>query len=136
MNEVSGNQAVETLIQAAKDLLFSSETDAPFVPFFWPSEGSAALTPETLAPFTNIKADTPIKGVKLDIFFHSATTEEEWHNEEDRAQVQRFQNLVRTIKATLDNVKVFRVGETKIDVYIVGQVEGGYAGLQTQVVET
>jgi hypothetical protein len=43
---------------------------------------------------------------------------------------------VKTLKVTLDDVKVFRVGETKVDVHVVGKVEGGYAGLKTLVVET
>jgi hypothetical protein len=48
----------------------------------------------------------------------------------------RFQELVETLKTTLDDVKVFRVGETRIDVYVVGKSKGGYAGLKTLVVET
>jgi hypothetical protein len=57
-------------------------------------------------------------------------------NEEERAQVTRFQELVKTLKDALDDVNVFRVGETRIHVYVVGKVEGGYAGLKTLVVET
>ena len=57
-------------------------------------------------------------------------------DEEETALVQRFQELVKAIKSHLKDVKVFRIGETHIDVYIVGQTEGGYAGLKTRVVET
>jgi hypothetical protein len=72
----------------------------------------------------------------LETFFRPATKGEEWHNEEEKAQAARFQALVKTLKVTLDDVKVFRVGETKVDVHVVGKVEGGYAGLKTLVVET
>ena len=128
--------AIETLKHATDGLLFPSETDAPLEPFFWPHDDDSKLTPETLAPMAGVAADTPVKSVKLETFFRPATKEEEWHNDEEKAQVARFQELVRTLKTTLDDVKVFRVGETRIDVYVVGKVEGGYAGLKTLVVET
>ena len=77
-----------------------------------------------------------IKTVSLGAFFRPTTKEEDWHNEEEQAEVKRFQGLVAKIKATLEHPQVFRVGETNIDVYAVGAVEGGWAGLQTRVVET
>lgn len=128
--------AVATLQKAAAGLLFPSETDAPLEPFFWPAEKAPALTPDQVAQLASAPAEAAIKTVKLDTFFRPATTEEGWHNKEEKAQVQRFQELVNTIKDTLEEVKVYRVGETSVDVYIVGQVEGGYAGLKTKVVET
>jgi len=132
---------VKALRQAATGLLFPSETDAPLEPFFWPDAvkpngENEALTAEGLATLAGVPLDTPIKTVKLESFFRPALKEEEWHNAEERAQAAKFQGLVKTLKATLTDVKVFRVGETSIDVYIVGKVEGGFAGLRTTVVET
>lgn len=128
--------ALGPLQEAAAGLLFPSETDAPLVPFFWPAEPADTLTPARVAELAGAAADAPVQSVKLETFFRPVTKEEDWHNDEEQAQVQRFRELVKTIKATLREVQVFRVGNTKIDVYIVGQVEGGYAGLKTQVVET
>ncbi len=136
MSDSIAHPVIETLKQAADGLLFPSETDAPLVPFFWPREDSSKLTPETLASLAGVAADTPIKSTKLATFFRPATKAEEWHNEEESAQVARFQELVKTLKGTLDDVNVFRLGNTRIDVYVVGKVEGGYAGLKTLVVET
>lgn len=126
---------VQTLEQAAKGLLFPSETDAPFAPFFWPAKDTT-LTPERLAQLAGVPAGATVKTAKLDSFFRPATKEEDWHNVQEQAEVQRFRELVKVIKSTLTDVRVFRVGETSIDVFIVGQVEGGFAGLQTRVVET
>jgi hypothetical protein len=136
MSDSIAPPAIEPLKQAAEGLLFASETDAPLEAFFWPHEDKSKLTPETLITLAGVAPDTPIKSVKLETFFRPATKEEEWHNEEEKAQVARFKELVKTLKDTLDDVKVFRVGETRIDVYVVGKVEGGYAGLKTLVVET
>jgi hypothetical protein len=35
---------------------------------------------------------------KLETFFRPATKEEEWHNDEEKAQAARFQELVETLK--------------------------------------
>jgi hypothetical protein len=136
MSEIPENTATARLDQAAQGLLFPSETDAPLIPFFWPDAAPGDLTPERLAELAKTPPDQPIKSVKLDTFFRPVTKAEEWHNDEEKAEVEKFKTLVKTIKDTLAEVKVFRVGETKMDVYIVGKVEGGYAGLKTQVVET
>lgn len=136
MDNANNTDVVEKLQKATADLLFPSETDAPLEPFFWPSPHTESVTAGILAPLANLKDDATIKTTRLDTFFRPATKEEDWHNTEERAQVQRFQELVKTIKETLSDVKVFRVGETNITVYVVGTVEGGYAGLKTNVVET
>ena len=36
----------------------------------------------------------------------------------------------------MSDVKVFEVGDTEKDVYIVGRTESGWEGLKTKVVET
>ena len=127
---------IKVLNEATEGLFFRSETDARLEPFFWPAEATSIPTADLVIQLINAPAGAPLKSVTLATFFRPATKNEEWHNEEEKAEVQRFQDLVKTIKSTLKNVKVFRIGETNLDVYIVGIVEGGYAGLKTNVVET
>lgn len=136
MGDVSQQETLQILRQASEGLLFPSETDAPFEVFFWDDEKAAELTPDTIAALAGASSGTPVKTAKLETFFRPAVKEEDWHNEEEKAEVERFKALLKTIKDHLKGVKVFRVGDTKIDVFIVGQVIGGYAGLKTQVVET
>jgi hypothetical protein len=126
----------QTLESACRGLLYPSDTDAPFETFFWPEEEHGVLSPEDIARLAGIAPEKPIKTVRLETFFRPVTKQEEWHNEAEKSQVKSFENLLATIKTTLDDVKVYRVGETTIDVYIVGSTEGGYAGLQTKVVES
>lgn len=130
-DETSENEIVQELETVAAELLFPSETDAPLIPFFWSSDSE----PGAVERLRDI-ASKASSGTTVDKLFRNTTKSEDWHNEEEKAQVEKFRQLVKTIKATLRDVQVFRVGETSIDVYIVGQVEGGYAGLQTKVVET
>ena len=72
----------------------------------------------------------------MDAFFKDATTEEDWHDEQERAEVQRVQQLVQTLKDTLKDVKVFLVGKRESDAYLVGRTDSGWAGLKTKVVQT
>jgi hypothetical protein len=51
-------------------------------------------------------------------------------------QAGRFRQLVRALKENLADVKVFLVGGTVKDVYVVGRTDSGWAGVRTKVVET
>jgi hypothetical protein len=72
----------------------------------------------------------------LDASFRDATQEQDWMDEEEKAEVQRFKGLVQAIKDNLSDVKVFLAGRAEADAYIVGQTESGWAGLRTRVVQT
>ncbi|MEG4424948.1 MULTISPECIES: nuclease A inhibitor family protein [unclassified Microcoleus] len=123
------------LKQASEGLLFGSETDAPFEVIHWPTQGE--LTPPKLLQLTEHSPDASVEVVTVDEFFDAATQEEDWHDEEERETVKRFQNLVSVLKQNLSQLQVYRVGSVEIDAYIVGVTDGGgLAGLSTQVVET
>jgi hypothetical protein len=126
---------VEALKKASAGLLFPSETDAPFEPFEWPGEQGKpdkARVPE----LAGLPASSPVKTKGLDAFFKDATKEEAWHDEQEKADVQRFKQLVQAIKENLSDVKVFLAGRVEADAYIVGRRDAGWAGLKTQVVQT
>ena len=123
------------LQQASEGLLFGSETDAPFEVIHWPTQEE--LTPAKLLQLTNHPPDAPVEIVSVDEFFDVANAEEDWHDEEERETVQRFQNLVNILKQNLSQLQVYRVGSVEIDAYIVGVTDGGeLAGLSTKLVET
>jgi hypothetical protein len=123
------------LQQASTGLIFGSETDAPFEVIHWPTQEE--LTPAKLLQLTNHPPDAPVEIVSVDEFFDVANAEEDWHDEEERETVQRFQNLVNILKQNLSQLQVYRVGSVEIDAYIVGVTDGGgWAGLSTKLVET
>jgi hypothetical protein len=70
-------------------------------------------------------------------FFVIAIQEEDWHDQEEREMVQRFQNRVSVLKHNLSQLQVYRVGNINIDAYIVGVTPSGdWTGLSTQLVQT
>lgn len=123
------------LTQASEGLLFLSETDAPFEVIHWQVQGE--LTPAKLLQLTGHSPDAPVEMLTVDDFFAIAIQEEDWHDQDERKTVQRFQNLVSVLKQNLSNIQVYRVGSVSIDAYIVGVTDGcDSAGLSTKLVET
>lgn len=121
--------------QASKGLLILSESDAPFEVVRWPAQGQ--LTPAKLLQLTNHPPNALVEIVNVDEFFAIATAEEDWHDEEERETMQRFQHLVSVLKQNLSNIQVYRVGKINIDAYIIGVTPNGdWMGLSTKLVET
>jgi histidine triad (HIT) family protein len=126
---------VEALKKASKGLQFQSETDAPFEVVEWPGEQGKADKARVLK-LAGLPANTPVTTKSLDAFFKDATREEAWHDEHEKAEVQRFKQLVQALKDNLADVKVFLAGRAEADAYIVGRADSGWAGLRTKVVQT
>jgi len=115
------------LKQASEGLLFGSETDAPFEVVSWQTQEQ--LTPAKLLKLRNHPPHAPVELRTVDEFFARATQEEDWHDQEERETVQRFQNLVSVLKQNLSQLQVYRVGSVEIDVYIIGVIpDGDWAG--------
>ena len=137
-NGASSNDELLNKLKLATDgLLFMSESEYPFEVFFWQSKEKQQVDTEFVLSKLNKPSDTKVEFVDLDSFFEVATTEEEWHSKEDKEIVKKYQNLVKIIKENLSDIKVAKLGDIEIDVYIVGQVASGdLAGLSTKIIET
>ncbi|WP_319421257.1 nuclease A inhibitor family protein [Pleurocapsa sp. FMAR1] len=128
-------QLVQELTTACEGLLWFSEAEYPFQVIYWHDLESWNL--DILLEQENVTADTKVKVQDLLTFFNSAITEQEWHNELEQAEVKRYQALINVLDTNLQNIQVYLLGETEIDVYILGTVnENALAGLKTKVVAT
>jgi hypothetical protein len=54
----------------------------------------------------------PVKLRTVDDFFAIATAKEDWHDQDERETVQKFQNLVGVLKQNLSQLELYRVGNT------------------------
>ncbi|MEQ9548052.1 MAG: nuclease A inhibitor family protein [Coleofasciculus sp. G3-WIS-01] len=126
---------IDQLKKSSEGLLWISEANYPFEVFTW--DNTDILTPALVLERAGYPPDTPIEVQIIDQFFAPATTEEDWHNEAEKAQVKRYQALEQTLSDCLTDIQVYRLGSTTIDIYIAGKTpEGTVAGLSTKVVET
>jgi hypothetical protein len=137
LEEVQKPELQNLLEKSTTGLLFMSETDAPFEYFAGGKAESGDSAKNFLKKHLNLDDETPVKAVSLEKFFKNAATEQDWHEEEEKATVKKFQELEQTLKEKLTDIEVVRVGETEIDAYILGKTESGeWAGLKTKLVET
>jgi hypothetical protein len=79
-----------------------------------------------------------IRSVSLDDLFKPVTTPQSWQSDDEKAVVQRFQELKRVLTEMLTDPTACRVeGGTTIDVYVVGKdPDGNWSGVSTKLVET
>jgi Nuclease A inhibitor-like protein len=125
-------------LQAATDgLLWTSETDAPFAVIHWQAVQAGDLTHQQLLELTHHSPETWVETVDFDAFFAPALQEQAWFGAEEQAISAQYGELVTILQHNLRSLKVYRVGEVAINIYIVGQTKAGEVlGLTTQVVET
>ncbi len=122
------------LKRLTEGLQFQSESDYPVEPFAPDAGWGAASAEEVVA---SVKGGAEARAVDFEDFFAPATEEQDWHDEEARARVRKFQALVKFLKERLTDVRVFKVGDAEADVYVIGRTASGdFAGVKTKVVET
>jgi Nuclease A inhibitor-like protein len=128
--------AVSALQKAAQGLSYVSETDAPFTAFEWAKPGPVVNKKEVVARAGKSKAD-PVTEISLDEFFHDLVEEQDWHGDAEKADVKKFRGMLQVIGEQVADAKVFKIGKTQVDIFIVGKTkEGNWAGLKTAAVET
>ncbi|MDB5290344.1 MAG: Nuclease inhibitor-like protein [Phycisphaerales bacterium] len=115
---------LEALKMATNGLLYPSESDEPFEPFRWkrttddPAKEVAA----------HDKPGAKIREQSVDEFFAGLA-------ESDDAK--KFADLRRELESRLSGLRVFRVGDIEVGVYLIGKTPSGdWAGLRTTSVET
>jgi hypothetical protein len=118
-------------------LLFQSESDYPLTPLYVDAGGRKILSSHDVVSLVNSQGKGPAKIITLEEFFANATTERDWQGPREKETVKKFQSLVQTLKSLLSDIKVFRIGDTEAQVYILGRTASGdFAGVSTKVVET
>ncbi|HYO91410.1 MAG TPA: nuclease A inhibitor family protein, partial [Pyrinomonadaceae bacterium] len=128
-------QIIEELKKATEGLLFMSEADYPFEVVHL--EGEVEPSQQRLRELGGAAADAPVETRSLEEFFRAAASEPEWKQGDELATARRFQSLMRLLKGSLSETRVYRVGEIKMAVFILGKsAEGNWLGLQTRAVET
>ena len=135
MNEKT-SKLIAALQVATEGLLWISEIDAPFEIVQWQNL-SIPFVNEQLLKLTGHSGDTSVEVIEVDDFFSAATEEQDWFGDEEKAIAKRYQEVVSALKQHLNQLKVYRMGDINIDIYIVGITESGeMIGLATQAVET
>ncbi len=124
---------LDDLARLTDGLLLPSESDAPLAP----TRLAQAPSPEALRSASGAPEDAPVEEGSLEALFVDLERERPSQDEREQAEARRFQALHAFFRERLREGKVFRVGQTEIEVWVLGQDEQGrWVGLRSRVVET
>jgi hypothetical protein len=130
----SDEELARELNEATDGLEMSSESEYPFEVVRW---SGGEMSAARLRLITVCGEETAVAETGVEDFFRVAAGEQEWKGEAELALAKRFQKLVRLLTENLSDVRVYRVGEINIGVYVVGRSSAGnWLGVSTRVVET
>ena len=132
---VGAPPAIARLEAATRGLQMPSETDAPFRVVYWPLD-QAQISPSEVALYLTENADASVETQSVEEFFRSAASVESWMNDDEKATAARFQQLIETLNAELENPQVYRLGQREITAAAIGKMIGGFGGVVTLIVET
>ena len=125
---------IPELKAACEGLLWRSETDYPFKVVILSTDDQLSSVDRLLK---NYPDDTPLDTISLDDFFGKATLERAWFDSHELTLVERYRNLRDLLETTLENLQVYRIGNSEIDIYLIGETEDKrVVGVKTKVVET
>ncbi len=120
------------LENAASGLVMMSESEFPFD---YVSTDDTSLTPVVALKITGQPEDTPVETTTVDYLLRNLTDPTVGMATPDQAK--QYQELVLTLKDSLQQLTVYRVGIVQIDTLIIGlTAEGKVAGLRTKLIET
>jgi hypothetical protein len=128
----------DTLEQAIEGLVYSSATDSPFsfVRFTGASVPVARLTANEVVALTDsLGAD--VSEVSLDELLARHIDRVDVHDRRSQGLIPRYQALRDTLRRTLGDVRVFRLGQNEVRCVVLGNdpETGELAGIETVAFE-
>lgn len=134
-NVSEGKTLAERIREVSEGLFYMSETDAEVLPFV--GGKASEITFSQILNQDQYGTDIKIEERDFEEFFKRLTEEQNWFEEEEREDARKFRELKSLLEENLRYLKVFRIGEIEIDIYVVGlDKEGRLMGIKTQAVET
>ena len=134
---LSAAELLEDLSEITNGLLYPSESDFPFRVFRWTAPTDVSPSAETVLLALGRSPQTPVSHVALSDVFAGLTSAEPAASERDVEVASRFRALQLLLESHLSDIRVFRVGATDVDVFILGRhASGHWVGLCTKTVET
>ncbi|QJW90105.1 nuclease [Spirosoma taeanense] len=119
------------------DLLYPSESDEPVEFVLCYLNQPEPLTVSQIKDWLMLPPSVYVEEVPETTFWEPVVTGQDWFGDEEKKRLAQFQQLNQLVEQKLTGRQVFRVGETEVKVYLLGQQSSsGRAGLKTTLVET
>jgi hypothetical protein len=125
------NQELEQLSQG---LLFISESEYPLEPFTLPAGTSGQDGGSFLKAIG--QPEQPVEEVTLAHFFRNMVRPSEG-DPVQQENAQKFTALQQWLEKNLQDIKVYRIGQTQVQAYVVGKAsDQTWMGVKTTLIET
>ena len=121
-----------TFDRLAEGLLFMSETDAPLTYYELAGEAARHWPPATAVQFVELLGEEQnrlVESIAPEGFIRKLRVGNE-------ARADQIEALRKAVLEELENIRCYRVGEVRIDIYVLGQDDNHVCGLRTLSVET
>lgn len=137
ISEAGNNQLESQVTPLLENVLYPSESDeaVTFVTCYLKQE--EPLTVSQIKDWLMLPPSVYVEETTTDWFWEPVTTEQDWYGEEEKSRTAAYRQIQEAL-APLTGCQVFRVGDTEVDVYLLGRLPdgSGRAGLKTRVIET
>ncbi len=119
---------------ACKGLIYLSETDAPVKAF-------ACMKPvpdrENFLQQLGVAEDQSVEESSFADLFARLTSIREWYGDAETERAKKFLELQKLLEENLSDLKVFRVGSIRLEIFVMGvDKQGCLMGVRTTAVET
>ena len=132
--EISLEKCINSLIS---DLLYPSESDEEIAYFEMQLSTAENITLANFRMFNGIRPEAIIQEINLEKFFAPLVKIEDWFGENEKKWAEDSMKLKQILLEKLKDIRILKVGEIEIDVYLIGKAEENkWAGLKTKVIET
>jgi hypothetical protein len=128
-------EVLAELRRAAAGVWIMSESDYPFEVFRW--DGSTEVGPQFLREAAGLAPDAPVRELSPDEFFGGGASPRVWRAAPESGAPEPAPGLLAALRANLRGLRVYKLGEISLPVFVVGRSpEGNWLGVSTRVVET
>jgi hypothetical protein len=126
---------VKLIEECCLGLTYLSETNADFTVFV--GEKVAEINTAEILRQTKNPSNSFTEQRDFNEFFSRLTKVMVWFAGEEKQMAVKFSKLQNVLLENLKNIKIFRIGKIRIDIYIVGlDADGNLIGVKTKAVET
>ena len=137
--KINENQKKKDLIKRIKkataNLYYISETDSEISPFI--GRRAESVSKENLLLQTGNASGAAVEERNFEDFFTTLTKIQDWFGDEEKRAAQKFSALKELLQRELKNLKVFKVGQIELDIYVVGLDSDNFlTGIQMKAIET
>lgn len=137
-NQTSTTDSLRSRIEPLlTDLLYPSESDESVTFVTCYLKQAEPLTDVQIKDWQMLPPSVYVEEILEADFWEPVTTDQDWYNDDEKKRTATFQQLKQIMETELSVRQVFRVGETEMDLFLLGrQSTGERAGLQTKIVQT